>query len=87
MMKIVRVFIFLLVTVLIFSCRSAKKLQKTTEVISDVDTTSLAVIDSNKTVDTAELIKEVYDKVIKNKTGQTIGKVIGMNCFNIFITS
>lgn len=67
MMKIGRVFIFFLVTVLIFSCRTAKKLQKTTEVISNVDTTSLAVIDSNKTVDTAELIKEVYGKVIKNK--------------------
>ena len=67
MMKILSVFIFLLVTVLIFSCRTAKKLQKTTEVISNVDTTSLAVIDSNKTVDTAELIKEVYGKVIKNK--------------------
>ena len=67
MMKIVSVFIFLLVTVLVFSCRTAKRLQKTTEVISNVDTTSLAVIDSNKTVDTAELIKEVYGKVIKNK--------------------
>ena len=67
MMKIVSIFIFLLVTVVIFSCRTAKKLQKTTEVISNVDTTSLAVIDSNKTVDTAELIKEVYGKVIKNK--------------------
>jgi hypothetical protein len=40
-------------------------LQKTTEVISNVDTTSLSVIDSNKTVDTAELIKEVYVRLLK----------------------
>jgi hypothetical protein len=67
MMKIVSVFIFLLVTVLVFSCRTAKRLQKTTEVISNVDTTSLSVIDSNKTVDTAELIKEVYVRLLKIK--------------------
>lgn len=74
MMKFVPVFISLLVTVIIFSCKPAAKLQKTTHVISKVDTTSVSVPGSNKTVDTAALIKEVYNKVIKNK--------IDFNTFN-----
>ncbi len=57
-----------------FSCKSTGKLQKTTEVISKVDTTPVAVGENNKTVDSAELIKEVYNKVIKNK--------IDFNTFN-----
>lgn len=67
MMKIATAFIFLIVTLIMFSCKPAAKLQKTTGVISKVDTTAVAVIDSNKTADSAQLIKEVYNKVLKNK--------------------
>lgn len=74
MMKIVPVFISLLIIVVIFSCKPAVKLQKTTEIISKVDTIAVSMPDSNKTVDTAALIKEVYNKVIKNK--------INFNTFN-----
>ncbi|WP_018617503.1 DUF4292 domain-containing protein [Segetibacter koreensis] len=74
MMKIASVFIFLLVTISMFSCKTAGKLQKTTGVISKVDTTPVAVTDTLKTVDSAELIKEVYNKAIKNK--------IDFNTFN-----
>ena len=67
MIKITSPFIFLLLAVALFSCKTTGKLQKTTGVISRVDTTAVAAIDTGKTVDSAQLIKDVYNKVLKNK--------------------
>lgn len=70
-MKIVQVFIFLLFSVILFSCNSARKVQKTTGAISKIDTTSVIATEGNKTIDSARLIKDVYNKVIKNKINFT----------------
>jgi hypothetical protein len=59
--------IFLLATYTMFSCRPAKKVQKIQTAISKVDTTSVIVVKDNKGVDSSKLIREVYNKVIKNK--------------------
>ncbi len=81
MMKFATVFIFLLFAIIMFSCKPAGKLQKTTEVISKIDTSSVVAAKDNKTADSAALIKdsaalikEVYNKVINNK--------INFNTFN-----
>ncbi|MDB5249476.1 MAG: hypothetical protein JWQ40_3870 [Segetibacter sp.] len=58
---------FLGLIIVMFSCRPAKKVQKIQEAISKVDTTAVIVVRENKTVDSTRLIKDVYNKVIKNK--------------------
>lgn len=73
-MKTAAVIISLLFTIIMFSCRPAGKLQKTQALITKVDTTPVVVAEDNKKVDSAELIKEIYNKVIKNK--------IDFNTFN-----
>jgi hypothetical protein len=56
------------ISILVFGCRPAKKVQKIQEAISKVDTTSVVVIQKdNKAADSLRLIKDVYTKVIKNK--------------------
>src|SRR5215210_372051 len=65
MMKILTVISCL--SIVMFSCRPAKKVQKIQEAISKVDTTPVIVIKDNKATDSAALIKDVYNKVIKNK--------------------
>ena len=70
-MKIASVFISLLV--ILFACRPAKKIQRTSETISNskIDTTRLLTSSAAKTVDSAQLIKDVFDKVLKNKINFT----------------
>ena len=68
-MKISTIFISLII--LLFACRPAKKIQKTSEVISKADTTAVMSVKDNKTADSATLIKDVYNKVIKNKINFT----------------
>lgn len=68
-MKIATLFISLLL--IMFACRPAKNIQKTAAVISRVDTTKVVVIKDNKTADSARFIKDVYNKVIKNKINFT----------------
>ena len=60
--------IVLSLSVLMFACRPAKKVQKIQEAISKVDTASVAVRPNDtKALDSARLIKDVYNKVLKNK--------------------
>lgn len=66
--------IFLIASFSILACRPAKKVQKIQTAISKVDTTSIIVVKDNKGIDSTKLIKEVYNKVIKNK--------IDFNTFN-----
>lgn len=68
-MKITTALIALLI--IMFACRPAKKVQKTSAIISKVDTAKIAVADANKTADSAIIIKEIYNKVIKNKINFT----------------
>jgi hypothetical protein len=68
-MKIATLFISLLL--IMFACRPAKNIQRTAAVISRVDTTKVVVIKDNKTADSARFIKDVYNKVIKNKINFT----------------
>lgn len=68
-MKIAPVFISLLL--IMFACRPSQKIQKTTEVITKVDTTPVALAKDNKIADSTDLIKEVYNKVLKNKINFT----------------
>ncbi len=59
--------IILSLSLVIFSCRPAKKVQKIQEAISKVDTTPVVVIPKNqKAADSLSLIREVYKKVLKN---------------------
>ena len=64
-MKIVIVFILLFL--ILFACRPAKNIQKTTAVVSKVYTTPVFTAKDNKTTDSARLIKDIYNKVLKNK--------------------
>ena len=57
-----------------FSCRSARKLQKTQQAAAKTDTSAVVIPEANKTTDSETLIKdsagfirEVYNKVINNK--------------------
>jgi hypothetical protein len=60
--------IVLSLSVLMFACRPAKKVQKIQEAISKVDTASVVVRPNDtKALDSARLIKDVYNKVLKNK--------------------
>jgi len=68
-MKIATVFISLII--IMFACRPAKKVQKTSAIISKADTTQVVVAETDKTADSAMLIKEIYNKVIKNKINFT----------------
>lgn len=79
-MKSTVIFIFLLVTI-VFSCTPGRKLQKTQEAVSKVDTSSvvtsngeLATDSLGQLIDSVSLIREVYNKVINNK--------INFNTFN-----
>ncbi len=67
-MKFLQVFLFL--SIFIFGCRPAKKVQKIQEAISKVDTTSIVVMSENK-ADTktvnATTGKDIFAKVISNK--------------------
>ncbi len=54
-------------SMLLMACGSAKKLQTMQTAISKVDTTPIIVITENNQVDLASLIRDVYNKVIKNK--------------------
>lgn len=79
-MKSATVFI-LLVSIIMFSCKPAAKLQQTQQVVSKVDTSAVVAAKDNETADSATpvkdsagLIKEVYNKVINNK--------INFNTFN-----
>ncbi len=58
--------IFFLIVIML-GCRPAKKVQKIQEAISKKDTTSVIVVKDNNGFDSAALIHEVYNKVIKNK--------------------
>ncbi len=68
-MKIATVFISLLL--ILFACRPARNIQKTAAVVSKVDTTPVVAIKDNKSADSARFIKDVYNKVIKNKINFT----------------
>ena len=59
--------IFILIMMVVIGCRPAKKVQKIQEAISKKDTTSVIVVKDNNGVDSAALIHQVYNKVIKNK--------------------
>ena len=60
--------VVLSLSILMFACRPAKKVQKIQEAISKVDTGSVFVRPNNsKALDSARLIKDVYKKVLKNK--------------------
>lgn len=61
--------IILSLSLVMFGCRPAKKVQKIQTAISKVDTTSVTVMPKkdNKGVDSARLLKDVYSKVLKNK--------------------
>ena len=79
-MTITRLLIFILVS-LIFSCKPARKLQNAQEAVSKVDTSSIVLAHDKsetdslgKLKDSADLIREVYSKVINNK--------INFNTFN-----
>lgn len=64
-MKTTTVFISLLLV--FFACRPAKSIQHTAAVVSKVDTTPVFTEKDNKTTDSARLIKDIYNKVLKNK--------------------
>jgi hypothetical protein len=64
-MKIVTAFLCLFIVMI--SCRPAKKVQKIQEAISKVDTTPVIVLKDSKAADSSLLIRDVYNKVIKNK--------------------
>ena len=70
-MKIVFVFISLLI--IVFACTPAKKIQRTSEAISNakIDTTPVAATSEAKAADSAQLVKDVFDKVLKNKINFT----------------
>ena len=59
--------IFFSIAIIIVGCRPAKKVQKIQEAISKKDTTEVIVVNENTTVDSVELVHQVYKKVIKNK--------------------
>lgn len=69
-MKLVQVTVYLFFTIIIFACSPARKVQ-TGEVISKIDTTSVISVEGDKTIDSSELIRDVYNKVIKNKINFT----------------
>lgn len=87
-MKITKLFISLLLTAIMFSCKPSRKLQKTQEAVSKTYSSSSVVTKENKItdsttttsdsattiIDSASLIKDVYNKVISNK--------IDFNTFN-----
>jgi hypothetical protein len=52
-----------------FACRPAKKVQKIQTAISKVDTSSVTVVPGkdNKGVDSAQLLRDIFNKVLKNK--------------------
>src|SRR3954447_6158063 len=64
-MKIITAIVSLLL--IVSSCRPAKKVQKIQEAISKSDTTAVIVVKDNNITDSAKLIADVYNKVIKNK--------------------
>ncbi|MCW3110390.1 MAG: hypothetical protein JWQ09_4896 [Segetibacter sp.] len=72
-MRIVAIFLFL--SIMMFACRPAKKVQKIQQAISKVDTTSVVVVSDNKSesksdnrkTETETSAKDIFDKVIKNK--------------------
>ena len=70
-MKIASAVISLLI--IMFACRPAKKIQKTSEVISNskIDTTPVAATSETKTADSTQLVNDVFDKVLKNKINFT----------------
>ncbi len=68
-MKIATVFISL--SLMMLACRPSKNIQKTAAVISKVDTTAVVAVKDNKTADSARFIKDIYNKVIKNKINFT----------------
>jgi hypothetical protein len=61
--------IFLSLTIMMFACRPAKKVQKIQEAISKVDTTPAVIVADNNTnkSDTISAVKDIYDKVVKNR--------------------
>jgi len=61
--------IIISLSVLMFACRPARKVERIQEAISKVDTTSVKVIvpKENKVVDSLKLAREVFHKVLKNK--------------------
>lgn len=56
-----------LIAIAVFSCRPAKKVQKIQQAISKKDTTSVIVVKDKSGIDSAALMRQVYNKVIKNK--------------------
>jgi hypothetical protein len=66
-MKIVAIILSL--SMVMFACRPAKKVQKIQTAISKVDTTSVTVVPNKdtKAVDSAKLLREVFSKVLKNR--------------------
>jgi hypothetical protein len=60
--------LILALSLIIFACRPAKKVQKIQEAISKVDTTPSVVIPKdNRASDSARGLKQVYDRVLQNK--------------------
>ena len=49
------------------ACRPAKKVQRIQEAISKTDTSEIILVTRNNVVDSAKLVKEVYNKVLTNK--------------------
>lgn len=65
---------FFVAVIVLLSCRPAKKVQKIQEAISKKDTTAVILLKENTGIDSAEMIHQIYKKVIKNN--------INFNTFN-----
>ncbi len=58
---------FILLLLVAASCRPAKKVQRIEDAITKVDTSKVVIVIKNDTIDSSKLIREVYNKVLKNK--------------------
>jgi hypothetical protein len=65
----IKIFIIAIaVSLTVFGCRPAKKVQKIQEAISKIDTVSVVVVEDKKnTADSLRKVREVYNNVFKNK--------------------
>jgi hypothetical protein len=57
----------ILICVLVFACRPAKKVQKIQEAISKIDTVTVVTDNTKNSVDSIRKAKEVYSNIFKNK--------------------
>ncbi len=67
-------FLFFLFALLAFSCKTVKKVEGFQQAISKKDTAQIIMIKETTTVDSAAIVKDIMEKVIRNK--------ISFNTFN-----